>query len=74
MATLHDSELGGRLLVVRSDKRASATEGGRRVFVGNLSFETTWQVLVGQSFFGTPHPEWAHGRIETAELRGTLGD
>jgi RNA recognition motif-containing protein len=54
--TLNDSELGGRQIFVREDRETGANFGGRafstdeqaksrRVYVGNLSWEVSWQDL-----------------------------
>ena len=54
--TLHDAELDGRRLTVREDredkkpvtnkrKQKETHDGGRRVFVSNLSWTTSWQDL-----------------------------
>ena len=56
ITTLHNSELMGRMVFVREDREVSsgsqaATSGankpapGTQLFVGNLSFSTTWQDL-----------------------------
>jgi len=44
IAELHDAELDGRKIFVRED-RETAGGAGCKLYVGNLSFETTWMEL-----------------------------
>jgi RNA recognition motif-containing protein len=41
---LNNTELDGRMIICRSDRR-SPLEGGRRVYVGNLPWTVAWQDL-----------------------------
>lgn len=47
MATLHNTELKGRLIFVREDREESkmVVSPGCKVFFGNLSWNTSWQDL-----------------------------
>ncbi|CAH0473971.1 unnamed protein product [Peronospora belbahrii] len=50
IATLNDTELGGRKIFVREDRESQATSAakpkrGFRVYVGNLSWNVKWQEL-----------------------------
>eukprot|EP00939_MAST-03C_sp_MAST-3C-sp1_P000224 g224.t1 len=46
--TMHDTELDGRMILVREDRKSGdgkTKATSKRVFVGNLSWDTTWQQL-----------------------------
>lgn len=50
IATLNDTELGGRMIFVREDRESQPTSAvkpkrGFRVYVGNLSWNVMWQEL-----------------------------
>eukprot|EP00730_Choanoeca_flexa_P006409 TRINITY_DN12147_c1_g7_i2.p1 TRINITY_DN12147_c1_g7~~TRINITY_DN12147_c1_g7_i2.p1 ORF type:complete len:283 (+),score=77.27 TRINITY_DN12147_c1_g7_i2:36-884(+) len=57
IATLHNTEMDGRPLVVREDREEQKFQNAGSVFVGNLPFTTTWQELKD---FVKPHGEVLH--------------
>ena len=43
IATLNDTELNGRQIFLREDREAAKVSGAANVYVGNLSWNVTWQ-------------------------------
>jgi RNA recognition motif-containing protein len=78
IATLNDTELGGRKIFVREDREAQPVsavkpKSGYRVYVGNLSWNVKWQELkdhmkkVGTVVHadGETLPDWALWSVES---------
>lgn len=58
--TLTDTEIKGRMIFVREDRETTSSaggfgnRGGCNVYVGNLSYETSWQDLKDVSYYFAP--------------------